>query len=432
VRLHDALPVALMLGLAGGAAGCRLLGAPLECLGDENCPEGSCVAGLCLTVSPDGGAGPADDAGPLGDAGVEDAGPEDAGLRDAGPDDVLAGFASRRRLIVDEALVDGDADLEGFVLLVALTDPQLRSARADGADIVFTAEDGLTALPSELVAFDGDSGALTAWVRVPLLRATADTTLWMYSGSADAFEPDPGADVWSDAVAVWHLDEPGGVRRDSSALRNDLSSPIPIPGDAGGVIAGAARLPGTESMLSVSDLQQRGLDLDAPFTISFWMRPTALLSGWRNIVTKWASSADALSASNSYYVAAEATGAGYRVKVAAEDETSGSTVFYGDSIVALDAWTHVAVVWDGADVLIYVDGTLDGAAPRATSPRDSRTAFDLGNKASNAGFGFPGLLDEVRIVALPRAAEWLRAEHRNQSSPDGPERFVALGAAESL
>ena len=42
-------------------------------------------------------------------------------------------------------------------------------ARPDGRDLAFTAADGTTVLPFEIERYDGATGALVAWVRVPSL-----------------------------------------------------------------------------------------------------------------------------------------------------------------------------------------------------------------------------------------------------------------------
>lgn len=72
-------------------------------------------------------------------------------------------WTRRRRMTVPGTIIPGD--LEGFPLLVDLSnDPDVvRHARSDGRDIVFTAADGMTVLPSERVVHQKILSAQGVW-----------------------------------------------------------------------------------------------------------------------------------------------------------------------------------------------------------------------------------------------------------------------------
>jgi hypothetical protein len=78
-------------------------------------------------------------------------------------------FNYRKPVTIDAGSVT--ADLANFPVLVSLpSDADLAAdARNDGYDIVFTASDGTTLLSHEIETFDGATGELTAWVKVPNL-----------------------------------------------------------------------------------------------------------------------------------------------------------------------------------------------------------------------------------------------------------------------
>jgi hypothetical protein len=67
-------------------------------------------------------------------------------------------------------------------------------------------------------------------------------------------------------------------------------------------------------------------------------------------------------------------------------------------IIRLEEWLHVAMVYDGVDKRIYVNGVLDAAAPQAKSdPIDaSSRRVHLGMRESE-GRHFDGVIDEVQI-----------------------------------
>lgn len=101
----------------------------------------------------------------------------------------------RRPITVDHTLVAGN--LTDYPLLVQVTDTSLATAaQADGDDLVFVAADGITRLDYDLESWNGATGALTAWVRLPMLSATTDTELFLYSGNASAVNQEDPVGVW--------------------------------------------------------------------------------------------------------------------------------------------------------------------------------------------------------------------------------------------
>jgi len=101
----------------------------------------------------------------------------------------------RRPITVDHTLVA--ANLTDYPLLVQVTDAALAAAaQADGDDLVFVAADGVTRLDHDLESWNGATGALTAWVRIPTLSATTDTGLFLYSGNASAVNQEDPVGVW--------------------------------------------------------------------------------------------------------------------------------------------------------------------------------------------------------------------------------------------
>lgn len=107
-------------------------------------------------------------------------------------------WTERRPLTVSADLAD--VDLTDFVLLVQVVDADLGSStQADGGDLVFTAEDGVSRLDHYVESWNGATGALTAWVRIPLLSSSVDTEIFLYSGN-------PAAVDQTDPVGVWGID----------------------------------------------------------------------------------------------------------------------------------------------------------------------------------------------------------------------------------
>jgi MSHA biogenesis protein MshQ len=101
--------------------------------------------------------------------------------------------------VIDSDLIP--ADVFDHPLLVQVTDARLQAAaQACACDLVFTGADGTTRLDHAVEAYDPGTGALTAWVSVPVLSGSEDTQLFLYYGNPTAVDQqDPAAVFGSNA-----------------------------------------------------------------------------------------------------------------------------------------------------------------------------------------------------------------------------------------
>ncbi|MDH3602200.1 MAG: DUF2341 domain-containing protein, partial [Candidatus Tectomicrobia bacterium] len=141
----------------------------------------------------------------------------------AGVSDAQLSFGFRKSISIDNAQVSGSTALTDFPLLVNVTDADLRTtvkgghvASSSGDDILFRVLDDATCggvglapctLDHEIEKYDDETGNFVAWVRIPSLSATSDTTLYMYYGNSSITAPiENPAGVWeSNYKGVWHL-----------------------------------------------------------------------------------------------------------------------------------------------------------------------------------------------------------------------------------
>ncbi|VAW89416.1 hypothetical protein MNBD_GAMMA17-1301, partial [hydrothermal vent metagenome] len=102
------------------------------------------------------------------------------------------------------------------VLISISSDVNLSSnAQADGDDILFTLSDGTTKLSHEIETYTTATGELAAWVRVPSLSGSSDTTIYMYYGYGSASNQESVSTTWdSNFIAVWHLAEDPSITTD--------------------------------------------------------------------------------------------------------------------------------------------------------------------------------------------------------------------------
>lgn len=85
------------------------------------------------------------------------------------------------------------------------------------------------------------------------------------------------------------------------------------------------------------------------------------------------------------------------------DNGGGFRSVNGSTVVPLNTWTHLAGVWDGSQLRVYINGVLDGTAAAAggafpTSTNPVRIGANLTSEA------LTGRIDEVRIWTVVRTA----------------------------
>ena len=74
-------------------------------------------------------------------------------------------------------------------------------------------------------------------------------------------------------------------------------------------------------------------------------------------------------------------------------------VLQGDTIITTGQWHHVAGVFDGQQLRVYVDGILDGSKLSTFTPTAGTTGVKIGARADDGAFSFNGLIDEARVTA---------------------------------
>lgn len=122
---------------------------------------------------------------------------------------------------------------------------------------------------------------------------------------------------------------------------------------------------GSSSGVLVNDANS--LDLTAGMTLEAWVRPTATFANWRAVIDK-----------ASAYSLHSTTGASHPGKI------------------PVNAWSHLALTYDGAMMRLYVNGQpVDGGTPRTGAITASSAPLYIGRSAS--GDYFPGTIDDVRI-----------------------------------
>ena len=337
---------------------------------------------------------------------------------DSAPPQWLTGYTHRKRLVVNSGQ---SIDLTDFVVGVVLpADAGLAAhARDDGQDItVTTADDAI--LDCELERFDGGTGELVLWVRVPTLASA--TTLYLYYGGEIRLHDARATWAAQTFRAVWHLADGMTTQARDSAGMHDLASagatnqPTPETG-----LAGSARgLDGLNDSLR-DNADDATLDFGTgSFSWSVWVNVTQSAGDFDMPMYKGGS----LPSDEGWDV--ELGFNGWRTFISDGSDVYGA-VFGNET---LNTWVHLTGVCDRDAQLLraYTNGVQADAVDIATAGSvSSNQTFVIGSSSGNL-YWFRGRIDEPRIYARALSPEWIAAEHANLRSPSA---FVTASAEEA-
>jgi hypothetical protein len=157
---------------------------------------------------------------------------------------------------------------------------------------------------------------------------------------------------------------------------------------------------GTNAWVTVAD--NALLHLTNGMTVEAWVKPTAASTNWTAAVLKERGTtglAYALYANDG----ANKPPAGYINRSGADVEAAGT------SVLPLNAWSHLAVTYDGATIRLYVNGTQVASKAQTGNINSSTAPLRFGGD-SVWGEYFTGLIDEVRVYSTALTAAQVQSD----------------------
>jgi YD repeat-containing protein len=246
---------------------------------------------------------------------------------------------------------------------VSLTHPQSNTSFAAGSTVVLDAtatdSDGIISK----VEFYQSTTLIGADTSVPYTYSWNNVPNGTYSLTAKASD-DSGAVTTSNAVTVNVLDS---VTFHSLSL-NGTSGHVTVPGSS-------------------------SINISGPITIEAWIKVTAITGNYQDIVCResWGQAGTG----GGYEFAITSTG---KVRLDLYQSHNHYTTVIGATTITTGAWHHVAGVFDGSQMRVYLNGVLDGSISTTSGPASGTSPLNIG-KSTYTTYYFGGLIDEVRISA---------------------------------
>ena len=185
-------------------------------------------------------------------------------------------------------------------------------------------------------------------------------------------------------VGAWAFGEGSGTTSVDASGNNNTATLQGASWSTAGRYGNALSFNGTSSIVRVAS--SSSLNLTSAMTLSAWINPAASQSGWRTIMQKQVD-AYFLNASNDTGALRPSGGATF----------GGSTQFVtGTTASPVNAWTHVALTYDGATVRLFVNGTQVATRAQTGAMQTTSNPLWIGGNQPYGEF-FNGLIDEVRV-----------------------------------
>jgi hypothetical protein len=319
------------------------------------------------------------------------------------------GYSYRRSIKIDGDEVGGSSGyMTDFPALVDLSGSWLQTApagdikHASGWDIIFRGLDDTTCngtapcdLDFEIETYDGSTGKLVAWVRVPQVYAGDsdpgnDTVIYMYYGSACVTsDPQNATAVWdSNYKGVWHLAEKYGLNFDGTTSYVDSGYNTHHTQTT----IEAWIYPetwGENSMGRVVDKREGVNDALKLFIYGAGNPPNHSLTFERKF----------------------SAGSGYEMWATPADS------------IVLNTWQHVAVTYDDSDPAnepsIYINGQLQTLTPIMTGSGtavDTTDDYIIGNRGAG-DMTFDGIIDDLRIYSRILTSDEINDRYLGKREP---------------
>jgi hypothetical protein len=310
-----------------------------------------------------------------------------------------------------------------FTVLVSVTDPALKTvangghvANANGYDIGFYADSGgSTKLKWEVEKYNGTTGNLIAWVKIPSVSSTTDTPFYLFYGDPSIVtnQSDP-VNTWdSNYKAVYHLGNGATFSGTDSTAQNNSTN--------NGLTAAAGQFVGGATVGSGNYALNSNVVNTAVATVSAWVKANVAVGR----LIGFAEGNNGFIADKNIFLTSTHKAAAYGY------DTGPKTVF-GATTITTGAWHYIVGVFNGTNVTVYIDGSSDGSTACGntfagySNPDLLLGGIDRGSSGDAGSSTYlNGIIDEPRFSSVARSAAWIAAEYNNQNSPG---TFITMGS----
>jgi len=321
----------------------------------------------------------------------------------------------RKAITIDHTKVSGNPS--NIPVLINITDSNLANkAQTDGDDIAFT-DANTGKLSHEIELYNSTNGHLIAWVNVPQLSSTTDTTIFMYYGCSSASNQQNRTAVWdSNFVMVQHFEELSGTRFDSTSYGNNAVPSGTVTKASPGKIDGADLFD-----TNVYERIQQGFLPTSAITIELWLKPTSYsTTTWTKFINTGPTTTRGISGGQT-----SKTADSWSMGLSCDSATKSFNI---GSFASSYTWNHIVITWDGSYCYAYRNGAKIKEGAMTGTPDWQGKPLYLASNYVNSEF-FRGAIDEARVSNIARSAAWVQTSYNSQKDPS---LFYTVGSEETI
>ncbi|MFH1100676.1 MAG: DUF2341 domain-containing protein [Methanobacteriota archaeon] len=341
----------------------------------------------------------------------------------------LHGWQYCKRITIHHESVAGD--LVNFPILVLCTSSDfVLHAQADGDDFVFTDTTATVRYDHEIDSYNSATGELVAWVEIPELSSTDDTTLLLCYGNPTCTSQKNVVGTWSNGFSmVQHLTGATYTElKDSTGNHWDITSMggNPVYNQVG-KIGTCVDFDGNGDWLQASGFR---LSSDSSYTGSAWIYVDGSNNTDRGVFCGDTDYPDGpairlhIFANNSVVT-----------YVRTEQGTQGAYALYSTSNTKVYStsprWFYVTTRLDTNtdDFALFVNAAMENSCQISGVVPSENMGLNIGTRYNPNTDWMNGRIDEVRISNIARSTAWIQTEYMNMVSPSS---FITVSTEQSL
>src|SRR6201991_4483154 len=153
---------------------------------------------------------------------------------------------------------------------------------------------------------------------------------------------------------------------------------------------------------SVDVPNSSSLNITGPITVEAWIKFNSIDGSNHDIVSRI--NRNDSTSGGGYSLTVNSAG---RLRLDLFQTYNSYTTVIGSSVMSTGVWHHVAGVFNGSQIRVFVDGVVDGSLNTTNAPGSGTSLLRIGKAAHPANtaplylpsYAFAGLIDEVRVSA---------------------------------
>ena len=338
-------------------------------------------------------------------------------------------YAFRKKITIDHTQVDEDLTDFPVYLEIDLNNKCLNSS---GYDVMFC-NGACSEYACEIEDYT-DNGILKAWVQIPTVSSTVDTSFWIYYRKSGVTVDPSTTDIWDDAgyTMVQHMSDTDAdtITGSTDAGHVGTKQATGTPEENNGVVNKCQYGHGGDTdtdYIKIPDHADLNMEQEK-FTFSLWIKAPESQDVAQDIIVKKKSTGKA------YFIFRQGRFAvGNYVWLQLYQDAANNGYTQNRPVCCDNTWhmLHYIVDWSEAGndaIKVYYDGDyLENAQSRAGTPdiigTEELVMFYRIYSANHKGWN--GRLDEVRFAkGTTVSAAWIKAEYNNQKEDS---TFVSYG-----